>query len=76
MGLALIGFVASLFTTGKFIGVEMLGVVQASFIGLIVVDQMTPGLSSLSGMMFVNGVNTMYSDSKTNLLYGGTMTSD
>jgi hypothetical protein len=47
MGLALGGFAAGLLTTGKFIGVEMLGVVQAAFIGLMVIAQMDPTLASL-----------------------------
>lgn len=59
MYLSLGGFVLGLFTV-KYIGVEMMGVVQLAFIGLISVDYLQPTLAPLSKIGFVNGVNTMF----------------
>jgi cysteine-rich repeat protein len=66
---AAVGFVAGL-ALGKFIGVEMIGVVQVAFIGLMVVDYLQPVLAPLSQIGFVNGINTMFEANKTQVSGG------
>lgn len=51
-------FIAGLFTS-KFIGVEMIGVVQGAFVALMLVPVAPPLLASLSRMVYVNGYNTI-----------------
>lgn len=60
-------------TSGKFIGVEMVGVVQASYIGLMVVKKIQPVMEPLMRMGFVNGVNTLLSDQRRRLVTDGTV---
>lgn len=69
MYLSIVGFAAGLFVA-KFIGVEMIGVVQIAFIGLIAVDYVQPVLAPLSQIGMVNGVNTMFSGDETDMGFG------
>lgn len=61
MGRALAGFGVSMFTAGKIIGVEILGVVQAPFVGLSVVGGMGPLIGQIVRIGYVNGINTFFS---------------
>lgn len=60
--LALVMFIVSLFTA-KFIGVEMVGVLQVAFIGLMMVVELPPLLSTISSMVPVNGYNSVFNTS-------------
>jgi ABC-type enterochelin transport system permease subunit len=73
VGCALTGFVISMATSGKFIGVEMVGVVQAAFIGLMAVSSMGPSMGELAKIGFINGVNMLFSDSRKKLVIDGTI---
>lgn len=57
--LALAMFVVSLFTA-KSIGIEMIGVVQVAFIGLMTIVELPPMLSALSTMIQANGYNSAF----------------
>lgn len=46
---------------GKFIGVEMMGVIQVSYIGLMIINYVNPILAPLTKIVFVNGFNSMFS---------------
>jgi cysteine-rich repeat protein len=59
-GLGYAGFVGGL-AIGRFISVEMMGVVQVAFVGLIVVDYLQPLLAAMAEIGFVNGVNSLFS---------------
>lgn len=64
--LALIVFGVGMFA-GKLIGVEMMAVIQVSFLSLLNVSEMNPCFKALSGALFVNGLN-LFSFSKDHLL--------
>ena len=49
-------FILSLFTK-RYIGVEMMGVAQVAFFGLMIITEWEPILASMSYMSYVNGVN-------------------
>ena len=49
-------FTLSLFTK-RYIGVEMMGVAQVAFFGLMIINYWEPILSSMSYMRYVNGFN-------------------
>jgi hypothetical protein len=59
---SLAGFVAGL-VLGKFIGVEMIGVVQVAYIGLMIINYLQPMMSTLAKIGFVNGINTLFQNS-------------
>jgi hypothetical protein len=59
MYVSLLVFGVSL-VSSKFIGVEMLGVIQVAYIGLMVIDYFPPVLAPLSEIGFVNGVNNFF----------------
>lgn len=63
MYMAITTFCLSLLSS-KFIGVEMIGVIQAAYIGLIVVDNLPPMLAPLSEITFVNGINNYFNEAK------------
>lgn len=71
-GLGYAGCLAGLFV-GRFISVEMIGVVQVAFVGLIVLDYMQPLLAPLARIGFVNGVNSLFADQKQSLYADGTL---
>lgn len=56
---ALAGFAAGL-VMAKFIGVELIGVVQVAFIGLMTINYLQPMLAPMAKIGYVNGVNTMF----------------
>jgi hypothetical protein len=60
-GLGYAGFLGGM-VVGRFISVEMIGVLQLAFVGLIVVDYLQPLLAAMTEIGFVNGVNTLFSD--------------
>lgn len=68
MCLYLASFVASLFTA-KYIGVEMMGVIQIAFIGLAVVNQLPPLMAPYPSMSYVNGVNSANQKSSSGMPY-------
>lgn len=74
MGLALGEFLIGL-AIGRFIGVEMIGVVQVGFIGLTIVSNMQPLMSKLLNLKFVNGVNTYFIDQHETMLVTGEVAS-
>jgi hypothetical protein len=76
MGRALAGFGVSMFTAGKFIGAEILGVVQAPFVGLSVVGGMGPLIGQIVRIGYVNGINTFFSDNRQKLISDGIITSN
>lgn len=45
--------------SGKMVGVEMMAVVQISFISLLSLSQMNPCFAALSSLKFVNGYNSL-----------------
>ena len=49
-------FLLSLFTK-RYIGVEMMGVAQVAFFGLMIITEWEPILASMSYMSYVNGIN-------------------
>jgi hypothetical protein len=59
---SLIVFAASLFTA-KFIGIEMMGVIQLAFIGLMIVKYLPPLLSPIAQIGMVNGWNAAFNNS-------------
>lgn len=60
MYLSLLGLVAGLFI-GRFIGVEMVAVVQIAYLGLAIITHLNPLLSPLTKMTYVNSINSMFS---------------
>ena len=42
---------------GKLIGIEMMGIVQLGYIGLILISMTDPLYQSLSQLMYTNGYN-------------------
>lgn len=52
-------FVAGIFC-GKLVGVEMMAVVQISYLSLLSLDQLNPSFRALSKIQFVNGYNYHY----------------
>lgn len=60
MYLSLLVFGAGV-VVAKFIGVEMMGVIQVSYIGLMIVNYLNPVLAPFSKISFVNGFNDMFS---------------
>lgn len=65
MYLSLMVFVMGV-AIGKFIGVEMMGVVQISYIGLMIINYLHPVLAPFSKISFVNGFNNLFTSSSTN----------
>jgi beta-lactamase regulating signal transducer with metallopeptidase domain len=63
MYLSLAGFLAAVFTA-KFIGVEMMGVIQAAFLGLMIMIHLQPMLATFSQMNYVSGINNLFDSSK------------
>ena len=61
-GLAWFTCLLAMFLSRKFIGVEMMGVPQVSFIALICFEDLNPCFSALSALQFVNGFSFYYSD--------------
>lgn len=49
----------------------MIGVIQASFIGLMAVTRINPLLAPLTKIGYINGVNTLYSDQRRTLVSNG-----
>lgn len=68
------GFLAGMFV-GRFISVEMIGVLQVAFLGLISLQYMQPLFAALTNVAFVNGVNTLYSSQRQTLLVNGDLSS-
>lgn len=56
----LFGFVAG-FLMSRFIGLEMVGVVQLAFLGLIAVEPLHPLLAPILNLSLINGINSMFS---------------
>ena len=48
---------------GKMIGVEMMAVIQVSFVSLISLEEMNPCFQALSSLFFVNGYNSISDES-------------
>ena len=65
--LSLAGMLLSLFTA-KFIGVEMIGVVQVAFLGLMIIDYLQPLVAPMTKMFPINGLNTAFLNSSANNL--------
>lgn len=63
-GLALAGLLVALYM-GSFIGIEAIGVVQVTFLGLMLLDMMHPLLASLTGLSISNGINSAYTQNRT-----------
>lgn len=59
MYLSLAGFLLSIFTA-RFIGVEMIGVIQVAFLGLMMIDHLQPLLAPLAKINLINGPNTAF----------------
>lgn len=59
-------FFVSLFTK-RYIGVEMMGVAQVAFFGLMIIDDWEPTLASFSAMRYVNGYNAPIKDNSADL---------
>jgi hypothetical protein len=74
LGLALAAFAVSLFA-GRFIGVEMMGVVQAAYVGLMGLIWLPPLMSKLAHLQFANGLNTFFADQRHGLIVSGDLTS-
>lgn len=74
-GLGYAGFTAGM-AVGRFISVEMIGVVQLAFVGLIVVEYLQPLLAAMTKIGFVNGVNSLFSDQRQALLVNGDLTAN
>lgn len=55
-GLSLLLFVVGIFAR-KIIGVEMMGVIQISYLSLLCLDSMNPCFKMLANIWFVNGFN-------------------
>jgi hypothetical protein len=70
LGLGLAVFAVSLFA-GRFIGVEMIGVVQAAFVGLMGLIWLPPLMAKLGQLQFANGLNTYFYDFKDGLVSSG-----
>jgi hypothetical protein len=70
LGLGLTSFAVSLFA-GRFIGVEMMGVVQAAFVGLMGMLWLPPLMAKLAQLQFANGLNTYFYDFKDGLVSSG-----
>lgn len=66
-GLGLVGFLLGLYMS-KFIGVELTGVVQLSFIALMSLELMHPLIAPLSQLTLSSGINSAYAANRTNLL--------
>ncbi len=67
--LGLVGFLLGLFTS-KFIGVEMVGVVQVAFVGLASINNIHPLLAPLAQIGFVNGLNSLFTNQQQSQLSG------
>jgi cysteine-rich repeat protein len=63
--LALAGMLLAMFTS-RFIGVEMVGVVQIAFIGLCMIDYLQPLISPMTKMFPINFVNSALQGTATN----------
>lgn len=63
---ALVVFMLGLYM-GKFIGVEAAGVVQLAFISLAMLDMMHPLVAPLTNLLYSNGYNGAFADSRVNL---------
>lgn len=63
---SLASFVLALFTS-KFIGIEMIGVVQVAYIALIMINQLHPFLASIKYINFVNGPNSAFLNDRLTL---------
>lgn len=74
-GLGYAGFAAGM-VVGRYIGVEMIGVLQVAFVGLIVVDYLQPLLATMTKVGFVNGVNSLFADQRQALLVNGDLTAN
>lgn len=68
IGLVFLGvFFVSLFSK-RYIGVEMLGVAQVAFYGLMIIDFWEPVLASLSNLVYVNGFNVKMKEGKSDAM--------
>jgi hypothetical protein len=63
MYLSLAGLLAGVFTA-KFISVEMMGVIQVAFLGLMIMVHIQPILATLTHMSYVNGINSLFDNLK------------
>lgn len=45
---------------GKIIGIEMMAVIQLSYLSLLSLRSLNPSLNMLSQLFFVNGFNNLY----------------
>lgn len=67
--LALVGLLLSLISR-KYIGVEMMGVVQISCLAIVLIEYWSPSMSPLSKMKEVNGFNVALDSQRVEMLTG------
>lgn len=58
-GLGMIFFFLGI-AAGKIIGIEMMAVIQISYLSLLSLNSLNPSLNLISELFFVNGYNNLY----------------